>query len=325
MWRYILRRLVTGLVTLLGITVVTFAVIQFAPGDPASAKMQGMQDKRVSAETYAQIRAYYGLDKPIHVQYARWLGRLATGDLGASFHDNRKVSTKIREALWPTLSVALVAILAALAVSIPIGIRSAVGQGGAFDRVVGTALYALYSVPSYVMAMILILYVGVKWELLPIRGMRSDDHATMTAIGQVLDVAKHGLLIVFCFFFGDLAYDSRFVRQNLLEVVRQDYIRTARAKGLGEGAVILKHAFLNTLIPLITLLGMTFPFVLGGSVILEEMFTWPGLGRLFFQSVLNRDYPTIMALNFITAALVLGFTLLADLAYGIVDPRIRYD
>ena len=147
----------------------------------------------------------------------------------------------------------------------------------------------------------------------------------LSLVGRMADLAKHYVMITFCFTFGNLAYYSRFVRQNLLEVVRQDYVRTARAKGLGERAVILRHAFLNSLIPLISLIGLTFPFVLSGSVILEYMFNWPGLGRLYFESVLQRDYPTVMGLNFITALLVLVSTLLADLAYGIVDPRVSYE
>jgi peptide/nickel transport system permease protein len=200
-----------------------------------------------------------------------------------------------------------------------------VRQGRAFDRVSSTLLYMLYSVPPYVMGMLLILYLGVKLDLLPFRGMRSDDFDQLSAWGRFWDVSRHYVMITFCFAFGNLAYYSRFVRQNLLEVIRQDYVRTARAKGLPERTVILRHAFRNSLIPLISLIGLTFPFVLSGSVILEYMFNWPGLGRLYFESVLGRDYPTIMALNVITAVLVLATTFVADLAYGWVDPRISYE
>jgi peptide/nickel transport system permease protein len=182
----------------------------------------------------------------------------------------------------------------------------------------------LYSVPSYVMGMLLILYLGVRLDLLPFRGMRSDDFADLSSWGRAWDLVKHYVMITFCFTFGNLAYYARFVRQNLLEVIGQDYVRTARAKGLPERTVILRHAFRNSLIPLVSLIGLTFPFVLSGSVILEYMFNWPGLGRLYFESVLGRDYPTIMALNFITAVLVLVTTFVADLAYGWVDPRVSY-
>lgn len=325
MLSYTARRIATGFVTLFGITIVSFGIIQLAPGDPAQMQTSQIADATVSQRVYEQLRELYGLDKPIHIQYFSWLARTAQGDLGSSFHDGRRVSRKIGEALWPTLSVALISLFATLVISLPMGIYSAVRQGGAFDRVSSTTLYMLYSIPNYVMGMLLILFFGVKLDLLPFRGMRSDDFAEMSLFGQWLDLGKHYVMITFCFTFSNLAYYSRFVRQNLLEVIRQDYVRTARAKGLDERVVILRHAFVNSLIPLISLIGLTFPFVLSGSVILEYMFNWPGLGRLYFESVLGRDYPTIMALNFITAVLVLVTTFLADLAYGLVDPRVSYD
>lgn len=325
MLRYLIRRLLIGLVTLWGITLVTFVIIQLAPGDPAQIKAMAAENPRVSARVYDQLSEYYGLDKPVPVQYGLWLKRLVTGDLGNSFHDGQKVSRKIGRALWPTLSVALLSLVIAFALSIPIGVWSAVRQGGPFDRFMSTFLYMLYSVPSYVMGMILILYLSVKLDWLPFRGMHSDGYLQMDFWERFLDTARHYVMITFCFTFGSLAFYSRFVRQNLLEVIRQDYVRTARAKGLSEAAVILRHAFVNSLIPLITLLGLTLPVVIGGSVILETMFNWPGIGRLYFESMLMRDYPTLMALNFFSALLVLGGTLLADLAYGLVDPRVSYD
>jgi peptide/nickel transport system permease protein len=322
---YLSRRVASGLVTLFGITVVSFGVIQLAPGDPAQLQTAQIADATVSQRVYEQLRQLYGLDQPLHVQYGRWMSRLVRGDLGNSFHDGRRVARKIGEALWPTLSVALLSLGLTLVVAVPLGILAAVRQNGPFDKISSTLLYMLYSVPSYVMGMLLILYLGVKLDLLPFRGMRSDHYSELSTWGQVWDVSKHYVLITFCFTFGNLAYFARFVRQNLLEVIRQDYVRTARAKGLPERTVILRHAFRNSLIPLVSLIGLTFPFVLSGSVILEYMFNWPGLGRLYFESVLGRDYPTIMALNFITAVLVLVSTFAADLAYGWVDPRVSYE
>jgi peptide/nickel transport system permease protein len=175
------------------------------------------------------------------------------------------------------------------------------------------------------MAVPLILLIGVQWDLLPFQGMTSDNYDQFTAGGKIVDLVKHYTLITFCFSYGAWAYYSRFVRQNMLEVLRQDYVRTARAKGLSEGRVIIAHAFRNTLIPMMTLLGLLMPEIIGGSVILEVMFNWPGMGRLFFESMLSRDYPTIMALSFITACLVLLGTLLADISYAFVDPRVSYD
>ncbi len=324
MANYLIRRLATGLVTLIGISLISFFLIQLVPGDPAQIQTSSITDATVSQRVYDQLRELYGLDQPLILQYGSWMSRLLRGDLGSSFHDGRRVTAKIGEALWPTLSVALLSFAATLLIAVPLGIGSAVREGKPFDRITGAVLYALYSVPSYVMGMLLILYLGVQLDLLPFRGMRSDDHEQLSTLGKLADLGRHYVLITFCFTFGNLAYWSRFVRQNLLEVVRQDFVRTARAKGLRERTVILRHAFRNSLIPLISLIGLTFPFVLSGSVILEYMFNWPGLGRLYFESVLQRDYPTIMGLNFVTAMLVLCGTLLADLAYGVADPRIAY-
>lgn len=325
MMAYIGRRLLIGLVTLFGISVVTFVIIRLAPGDPAQLQASAIQDAQVSERIYQQLRKYYNLDEPVLVQYGSWTWRLLRLDLGHSFHDGAKVTEKIGDAFWPTLSVALLSIFLVYLISVPIGIYSAVRQGGWFDKIVGSIVYMLYSVPSYVIGMILILYIGVEFDLLPFRGMRSDDYAELSAMGKFVDLAKHYVMITVSFTLGGLAYYSRFTRQNLLEVTRQDYIRTARAKGLGEVKVILKHAFPNTLIPLITLMSLTFPYILGGSVILETMFNWPGMGRLFFDSVMRRDYPTIMGLSFITAVLVLFLTLIADIAYAFIDPRVSYE
>lgn len=325
MGRYLIRRAIGGLVTLFGITIVTFIVIKLAPGDPARLQTAQIADAMVSERVYEQLREYYNLDKPMHVQYGMWLRRLLTGDLGNSFHDGLSVRRKIGEALWPTLSVALISLLLTYLVAVPMGIASAAAQGRAFDRVTSLVVYMLYSIPSYVIGLLLIFYVGVELGWLEFNGMRSDNFDELSSAGQWLDTLEHYVMITLSFTLGNLAYYSRFVRQNLLEVLRQDYIRTARAKGLGEASVVLKHAFINSLIPLITLISLTLPFVLSGSVILETMFNWPGLGRLFFDSVMRRDYPTIMALNFVTATLVLVITLLSDLSYALVDPRITYE
>ena len=324
MLQFLLRRLLLGLVTLCGITLVTFVVIRLAPGGPVDILTSGT-DESVSVQTYERLEKHFGLDRPVAVQYGLWLKRLVTADFGHSFITGERVGAKIGRAIWPTLSVAIISLALAFAISVPIGIYGAYRPRGVFDRVTSTALYMLYSVPSYVMGVVLVVYLGMKWDLLPFHGMRSDDHETLSAIGKLGDYASHYVMITFCLTFGSLAYYSRFVRQNLLEVVRQDYIRTARAKGLSDRHVLVRHAFTNSLIPFITLLGLTLPQILSGSVILEELFGWPGLGRLYYLSVMTRDYPVIMALNFVTATVVLVCTLLADLAYGLVDPRVAHD
>lgn len=326
MLSYAIRRILLAIPTLLGITVVTFVIINLAPGDPAKFQAQGVMDPKISARVYEELSRYYGLDKPIHVRYLQWVSRLVRLDFGnAMSSDGRPVIDKIKERIWPTMSLALISIIGALTLAIPIGIYSAARQNGLFDTISSTVLYALYAVPSYVMAVPLILFIGVRWDLLPFQGMRSDNYELLGPWEQFVDLARHYALIAFCFTYGALAYDSRFVRQTMLENIRQDYVRTARAKGLAEHVVILRHAFRNSLIPLMTLLGLLLPEIIGGSVILEVMFNWPGMGRLFFESMLARDYPTIMALSFISAALVLLGTLLADLSYALVDPRVTYD
>ena len=326
MLAYIIRRLLLAIPTLFGITIVTFVIINLAPGDPASFQSQQIVDSQMSARVYEQLREYYELDKPLHVRYFKWLGRLARFDLGTSMAtDGRPVWDKIKERLWPTMSLALLSIFISLLIAIPIGIYSAANQNKTFDTVVSTVLYGLYSIPSYVMAVPLILILGVQWDLLPFQGMMSDNFEHLSAGGKIADIASHYVLITFCFTYGALAYYSRFVRQNMLEVLRQDYVRTARAKGLRERDVVLKHGFRNALIPVFTLLGMLLPAIIGGSVILEVMFNWPGLGRLVFEAMMSRDYPTIMAINFFTACLVLLGILVADISYPFIDPRVSYD
>ena len=326
MLRYLVKRLLVAGVTLWGISLVTFVFINLAPGDPVRYQTGNVMGGEVSPGAYRELQEYYGLDQPILVRYVRWVGRLVRLDFGDSMAgDGRPVMDKIAERIWPTMSVALLAMVLGLAVSIPVGIYAAVRRDGWFDVVSGGLLYALYSVPGYVMAVPLILIVGVKWDLLPFQGMVSDNYEQLSGPGQWVDVFRHYVLITFCFGYGAMAYYCRFVRQNMLEVLGEDYVRTARAKGLSEFGVVVRHAFGNTLIPLMTLMGMLLPSVIGGSIILEVMFNWPGMGRLFFESMLARDYPTIMALSFITAVLVLVGNLLADLSYAAVDPRVRYD
>ncbi len=326
MIRYIVKRLLLAIPTFLGITVVTFAVVHLAPGDPAQQQADSATGGEISTHDYEQLRAYWGLDQPLYVQYGRWLGRLVTLDFGHSFFDHRPVWDKIAERLPWTLTLSVMSIVAGLILAIPIGVYSAVKKDGWFDTSVGTLLYALYSVPNYVMAMALIVLVvtmGIDW--LPIGGAMSDGFDDLTWAEKLFDLAKHFVLIGVCFTYPAIAFQSRFVRGNMLEVLRQDYIRTATAKGASRVSVVVKHAFRNTLIPLISLLGLVFPTVVSGSAILEVMFNWPGAGRLMYTSIMQRDYPTVMALAVITAVLVQLGTLLADIAYAWADPRLRRD
>jgi len=245
-------------------------------------------------------------------------------DLGVSMSDDNPVIDKITAAFWPTFSVNALSVFLAFVISVPIGIYAAARRNLWFDRVSGVLLYGLYSIPSYVGALVLVYWLGVKWDLLPFSGMYSDDYHTFGPLGKFFDQVAHMTIYVICVMYGALAFYSRFVRQNLLEVIQQDYMRTARAKGLKESVVVVKHGFRNTLIPFLTMIGLIVPSLIGGSVILEYMFSWPGLGRLFFNAIQQRDYPTVMALSTATAVLVLLSTLIVDLMYGLVDPRVSH-
>ena len=324
MLQYTIRRILIAILTLWGITVITFCVINLMPGDPAAIQAD-VQDPKVSARIYEMMRKQFDLGRPIHERYLKWLGRIVRGDFGEAFADGQPIGPKILDRLPNTMYVSTLAVLLSLAAAIPIGIVQAVRHNGYFDRVSGVLLYALFAVPSYVMAVVLIYFIGVSLDLLPFRGMTSDGFGSLSSAGKIKDLVAHFALITFCFTYTSVAFDSRFVRANLLEVLRQDYVRTARAKGLSERVVVLKHAFRNTFIPLLTRLGFMVPALISGSVILEVIFTWPGLGRFFFDGVMARDYPVMMSSIVITSTLVLLGILLADLLYAWADPRISYE
>ncbi len=322
---YALRRLAYLLPTLLGITLVTFFIISLAPGSPVDLIQSGAMSSGVSIEAYNDMLHLYGLDQPVHVRYAVWLKRLATLDFGRSFLDRRPVTTKIWERLPATLLLNAASLALALLLAVPLGLYSAVRQYSLFDKVGGTVLYMLYSLPEFWVAVVLIMIFGVKFQVLPFIGMESIGARDLGLFPYLWDRILHMILPTACLTYGSLAYLSRFVRGSTLEVIRQDYIRTARAKGLDDAHIVYRHVFKNTLIPVLTLLGILLPTLISGSVILEYIFSWPGIGQLFFEAVLSRDYPTIMGLSFMTALLVLLSTLVADLLCAWADPRITYE
>jgi peptide/nickel transport system permease protein len=324
MLNYTLRRLLFLVPTLFGITIVTFAVVNLAPGDPVELINRGQMDARISPESYRQMLHLYGLDDPVHIRYLTWLRRLCTLDFGSSFLDHRPVTEKIMERLPATLVLNVASLVIALLLAVPLGLYSALRQHSRFDKVGGTTLYLLYSLPEFWVALLLIMFFGVKLKLLPFHGMESMDARNLGFLAYWWDRILHMILPTFCLTYGSLAFLSRFVRGSSLEVIRQDYIRTARAKGLNEARIVYLHVFRNTLIPMLTLLGLLLPTLISGSIILESIFSWPGVGNLFFTSVLARDYPVVMGLSFITAVMVLFSTLIADLLYAWADPRVTY-
>lgn len=324
MLNYTLRRLAYILPTLLGITIVTFCVVSLAPGDPVEVINRGQMDSRITPAAYDAMLELYGLDDPLYVRYLTWLKRLATLQFGDSFIDHRPVIEKIGERLPATLMLNLASLITAVLIAVPLGLYAAVRQHSMFDKVGGTALYMLYSLPDFWVALLLIMLFGVKLKILPFHGMESMGSGDLGFFGHIWDRFLHMILPTICLAYGSLAFLSRFVRGSTLEVIRQDYIRTARAKGLRENTIIYKHVFKNTLIPVVTLMGLLLPTLISGSIILESIFAWPGIGDLFFDSVRARDYPVVMGLSFITAVLVLVSTLLADLLYAWADPRVTY-
>jgi peptide/nickel transport system permease protein len=318
---YIARRLLTMAPLLLGITVITFIIIHLAPGGPVEVQVE-MQLK-ASAQARENLKKLYGLDKPLHVQYIDWLKRLVKMDFGMSFVDGRKVIDKILERVPVTLGINVLSIMLILLVAIPIGVLSAVRQYSLFDKVSTVFVFVGFSTPTFWLALLLMILFGVYLGWLPISGISSVDTSGMTYFERVLDVAKHLILPVGLSAFAGTAGMSRYSRSSMLEVIRQDYIRTARAKGLTERQVIMGHAFRNALMPIVTIIGLSVPALIGGSVIFETIFAIPGMGQLFYSSTLARDYPTIMGILVIGATLTLIGNLLADISYALVDPRIR--
>lgn len=307
---------------LVGITIISFIVIHLAPGSPTD--LQTELNPRVSAEVKARMRAMYDLDKPLHQQYFVWLGKLATLDLGNSFSpDRRPVINKILERLPITIAINVLSMILIIIVAIPIGVLSAVNQDSPFDKITGVFVFIGFAMPTFWLALLLMIFFGIHLDWLPISGIRSLNYEYLSTWGAYIDVAKHLLLPVLLSAFGGLAGFSRYMRANMLEVIRQDYITTARAKGLSERVVIYKHALRNALLPVITILGLSVPGLIGGSVIFETIFAIPGMGQLFYMSAMSRDYPVIMGILFIGAVLTLIGNLIADVSYAVADPRIR--
>jgi len=318
---YIIKRALLMIPILFGITLLSFGVMRLAPGGPAEAQMEF--SARASAEARERLRKLYGADQPFHKQYATWLTKFVTLDFGDAFADGRKVKDKILERLPITLTINLLSLGLVLLIAIPIGIMSATRQYSLLDRSTTLFVFLGFSTPSFWLALLLIYLFGVQWGVLPISGIQSLDVAGLSGWNRLMDRSQHLIMPVFVSAFGGLAGFSRYVRNNMLEVMQQDYIRTARAKGLSENAVIYKHALRNALMPVITILGLALPGIIGGSVIMEQVFGIPGMGQLMFQSVMSRDYNLAMGILVPAAFLTMLGNFLADIGYAFTDPRVR--
>lgn len=318
----ILRKTLWMLLVLWGITLISFWVIHLAPGSPTD--METTLNPLAGEAARQRLEVLYGLDRPIYVQYWDWLLRLLHFDFGNSMSaDSRPVLTKIMERLPLTVGMNVTAMLLTLLIAIPVGIASACRQNSFFDRSVTVLVFLGFAMPSFWLALLLMMFFGIELQWLPISGLTSMNYEQLSLLGKFCDLSKHLALPILVYTVGGLASMSRYMRACMLEVLRQDYILTARAKGLSEGTIIRRHALRNALLPVITLLGLSVPGLIGGSVIIESIFALPGLGQLFYAAVMARDYTMIMGNLVLGAVLTLFGNLLADVCYGLADPRIR--
>jgi peptide/nickel transport system permease protein len=329
MTTYILRRLLLVIPTMFGITLVTFMLIWLAPGNAAMLKGASNPNggRVVTAEAREQTIKLYGLDENPFVAYGKWVGNVARLNFGESFMDHRPVLDKIRERIGLSVSLTGTALLLSYIIAVPLGILAALRRGGALDRTISFTVFFLYSIPVFVAALVLILFVagGDYLNLLPMYGANSINASEMSTSAWIWDRIEHMILPVICLTYVSLASISRYARVSMLEVLGQDFLRTARAKGLAERRVIFVQALRNALIPIVTVFAMELPALIGGTIIIEEIFTLPGMGQLVFQALEARDRFVIMGVVTISAVITLVGYLLADIVYVLVDPRIRYE
>lgn len=324
MANYIFRRLMLASLTLLMVTILVFGLMRAMPGSPLTLNLED-PSRQLRKEDIELLKEQYGLNKPWYVAYVGWLGNVLQGDLSESFHLHKDVTVLIGERIGPTLLLSLTSMFLTYVLSMPIGLYSSVRHGQYDERTLSTILYMLYSLPSFVTALLLQSYLSYRLGWFPLKGMYDSLlFPTLSWSEKIGHVAWHCVLPVFCYTYASWAYYSRFIRANMAEALQQDYVRTARAKGVGPLRVVMRHAFRNTMIPMATLIGLSFPALLSGSVILERIFTWPGMGQLFFESILSQDYNVIMGLTLVFSVMTMLGTLLADIMYAIVDPRISY-
>src|SRR5262247_1685340 len=320
---FVLRRVVLSIPLLIGITFISFLVISLAPGGPLDFLTP--EDPNASPEVRERLIKEFGLDQPVYVQYWRWLTRVVRLDFGRTFlPDGKPVLTKIGERLPITLFLNVVEMAIIVGLAVPLGVASATRQYSLYDKITTVFVFVGFATPDFWLALLLMFLFGVQLGWLPISGLRSLNWEYLSFWQQQWDFFSHLVLPIVVATFGGLAGFSRYMRQSMLEVVRQDYVQSARAKGLAEGVVIGKHALRNAVLPLVTILGLSLPGLIGGSVIVETIFAIPGMGQLMVQAVFERDYPVIMGNLVIVSTLTLVANLVADLAYGLVDPRIRF-
>jgi peptide/nickel transport system permease protein len=321
---YVVRRLLQAVPLLLGIATITFLIIHLAPGDPMDVHLDQRYRRDVDPELIEALRRKYGLDQPLHVQYVRWLGNLVQGDLGESFRYRRPVASLLAERIPYTLQLTVLALLMDALIGITLGVIAAVRQYTRLDRVVTVGSLVVHSIPGFWLALMLVLLFSVELRWLPTSQTRSLDYDLLTPVQQAIDRAWHLVLPVFVLGVASAAGTARYMRNRLLEVLSEEFVTAARARGLRERRVIVGHALRNALIPIVTIYGLSLPFLLGGAVLIERVFAWPGMGLLAVEAISARDYPVILATSMMAAVLVVLGNLLADILYAAVDPRVSY-
>jgi peptide/nickel transport system permease protein len=318
MWPFIVRNVLQRLVLVVIVSIVAHSVIHLAPGEPSEVDPS---NPRMKPEDIARIRAAFHLDDPLYLQYVYWMRDLFTGEL-KSFKDSQPVLPKIWRRFLNSLPLFICATLLVWTFAFPAGIRAAVRRGAVYDRASTFLAYALISIPGFFLSYITILWV-VEVFGVPVIGMKTFGMENAQMVFRAMDRVWHLVIPSLMSAILGVAVLSRYVRSQMLEVISQDYVRTARSKGLQEDTVIYHHALRNALLPFVTMFGLLLPGLIGGSVIFEQIFAWPGLGRLGYEAILARDFPLILTINFIAAVLTLAGTLVSDILYAVVDPRIR--
>lgn len=316
MGRYVARRLIQAIPLLFGISLISFAILKAVPGGPTAA-YEG--NPSFTDEDLRRLEAAFGLDQPVHVQYINWLTRFVQGDWGYSYSGGQPVLQLILERLPNTLYLTIVAYLAVLAIALPIGVLTATRQYSWFDHVVTGSTFAFLSTPTFWLGLLLLLFFGLQLRWLPLGGIQ-----TLGADFDPIDRLRHLILPVATLALVQIGSYTRFLRASMLETIHQDFMRTARAKGLTERVVIMRHGLKNAAIPLVTVAALDLPDLFTGALITEQIFGWPGMGRLFWDSATRSDYPVLMGILAITSTLIVLANLLADVLYGYLDPRIRY-
>lgn len=319
MARYVLRRLVISVPVLIGITIVTYIIVSLAPGDPVTAMLDPVQAGALGPDWVQQQKEALGLDKPIPIRYGLWLKQIAQGNLGFSYNDRLPVAQKILERIWPTVKLMLTVEAIALLIGIPLGVISAVKQYSLIDYFATIFGFAAVSIPSFFLGLAAIYILSVKLNWLPSAGM-----STVGAPASFFDSLRHLILPAMVLGLAHAAPLIRYTRSSMLETIREDYVRVARAKGLRELVVLYRHGLRNALIPLVTVIALDLPKLFGGTVVIEAVFAWPGMGTLAITAVRGRDYPVIMAINLVSAIMILASNLVADALYAVIDPRIKY-